>query len=55
LAYGLADIGYVPWVLRAESQLGLEVRRRFPAVAAWLERLEERPAIAAEIEVLAAL
>ena len=53
--YGLADIGYVPWVLRAESQLGLDVRGRYPALGAWLERLEQRPAIAAELDVVAAL
>jgi RNA polymerase-associated protein len=53
--YGLADIGYVPWVLRCESQLGLDVRGTHPHVADWLSRLEERPAIAAEVEVLAAL
>jgi glutathione S-transferase len=52
--YGLADIGYVPWVLRAETRLGLDVRGRHPAIAEWLSRLEERPAIAAEIGVVAA-
>ena len=45
--YGLADCAYVPWLLRAEAGLGLDVRAR-PGLAAWLERLEERPAIAAE-------
>ena len=52
-AYGLADIGYVPWVLRSETRLGLDVRGQHPALAEWLERLERRPAIAAEIELLA--
>jgi glutathione S-transferase len=45
--YGLADCAYVPWLFRAEHGLGLDVRAR-PGLAAWLERLEERPAIAAE-------
>jgi glutathione S-transferase len=53
--YGLADIGYVPWILRAETRLNLDVRGRHPAIAAWLGQLEERPAIAAEMGVLAAL
>jgi glutathione S-transferase len=53
-AYGLADIGYVPWVLRARDRLGLELEA-FPAVADWLERLTARPAIAAESELVAAL
>jgi glutathione S-transferase len=51
--YGLADIGYVPWILRAETQLGLDVRGSHPALAEWLERLEQRPAVAAEVEILA--
>jgi glutathione S-transferase len=54
-AYGLADIGYVPWILRCETTLGLDVRGRHPELAAWLDRLQERPAIAAEIGVVAAL
>lgn len=52
--YTLADIAYVPWVLRAESRYGMDVRRH-DAIARWLARLEERPAIAAEVEVVAAL
>jgi len=53
-AYGLADIGYVPWILRAETSLGVDVRR-FPSLGAWLERLEERPAIQAELALVAAV
>ena len=51
-AYGLADIGYVPWVLRAESRLGLDLTRH-RALMAWVERLAARPAVAAELELLA--
>ena len=51
--YGLADIGYVPWILRARANLGVELEP-FPALAAWLERLCERPAVAAELELAAA-
>jgi len=50
--YTLADIAYVPWILRAETLLGLDVRRR-DALAGWLARLEERPSIAQELELLA--
>ena len=50
--YGLADIGYVPWVLRARDRLDVELEP-FPAVADWLERLCARPAIAAERELVA--
>jgi glutathione S-transferase len=52
--YGLADIAYVPWVLRARDMLGVSLEQ-FPAVAAWLERLVERPSIAMEADVVAAL
>lgn len=51
-AYGLADIAYLPWVLRAETRLGIDLGD-FPALAAWRERLAERPAVAAELELLA--
>jgi glutathione S-transferase len=50
--YGLADIGYVPWVLRAFDRFDLELGA---SLADWLERLLARPAIAAEREVVAAL
>jgi glutathione S-transferase len=52
--YGLADIAYVPWVLRARDMLGVSLDV-FPAVAAWLERLVERPSIAMEADVIATL
>jgi glutathione S-transferase len=51
-AYGLADIGYIPWILRAQTRLGIDLDS-FPLLAAWRERLAERPALAAELEVLA--
>jgi glutathione S-transferase len=52
--YGLADIAYVPWVLRARDMLAVDLGP-YPAVAAWVGRLEARPAIAREVEVVAAL
>ena len=52
--YGLADIAYVPWVLRAPHSLGVPFNP-YPAVAGWVERLLERPAIAAEASIVAAL
>jgi glutathione S-transferase len=51
--YGLADVGYVPWILRAQERLGVDLGP-FPAVVEWLERLSERPAIAAERELAGA-
>jgi len=53
-AYGLADIGYVPWLLRTRSNLGVDLEP-YEALSAWLERLSERPAIAAELELTVAL
>jgi stringent starvation protein A len=52
--YGLADIAYVPWLLRLPKVVGVEIDS-WPAVSDWLERLREREAIAAEIDVVAAL
>jgi RNA polymerase-associated protein len=52
--YGLADIAYVPWVLRARDVLGVSLDR-FPALRSWLDRLEERPAVAREVETVARL
>jgi glutathione S-transferase len=52
--YGLADIALVPWFLRARDMLGVELDG-FPSLEDWLVRLEERPAIAAEAGIVAAL
>jgi glutathione S-transferase len=50
--YGLADAGYVPWILRAIDRFDVELG---PATADWLDRLSARSAIAAEREVVAAM
>jgi glutathione S-transferase len=50
--YGLADAGYVPWILRALERFEVELG---PALADWLERLSARPAVAAERELVGAL
>lgn len=52
--YGLADIAYIPWVLRARDMLRISFDS-FPAIREWVERLERRPAIAREVETVAAL
>jgi glutathione S-transferase len=52
--YGLADIAYVPWILRARDRMGVELGS-FGALAEWVERLSARSAIAAELDVVAAL
>jgi RNA polymerase-associated protein len=53
-AFGLADIAYVPWLIRERALMGVSFDP-FPSIADWLERLAERPSIAAEIDVVAAL
>ena len=50
--FGLADIGYLPWILRGLERFGLELG---PSTAGWLERCSERPGVAAERAVVAAL
>jgi RNA polymerase-associated protein len=52
--FGLADIAYVPWLLRARDMLGVSYDR-FPALRSWLSRVEERPAVAREVDVVARL
>jgi glutathione S-transferase len=52
--YGLADIAYVPWLLRLPKIVDVRIDS-WPAVTDWLDRLRERDAIAAEIDVVAAL
>jgi hypothetical protein len=44
----------VPWILRARDRLDVDLSR-FSALADWLARLEVRPSIAAEIEVVGSL
>lgn len=46
-SYGLADIAYLPWVLRAS------VDGR-PALMSWVDRLAQRPAVAREVDLVAA-
>jgi glutathione S-transferase len=52
--FGLADVAYVPWILRARERMDVSLEP-FPALADWVERLGERPSIAAESELVAAL
>ena len=52
--YGLADIGYLPWILRARTNLGVDLEP-YVSLSAWLERLSKRPAVGAELELTAAI
>jgi len=50
-SFGLADIAYVPWVIRAHELLGVSLAP-FPYVEAWLAQLSLRPSVAAELEIV---
>ena len=50
--FGLADVAYVPWVIRARDVMGVSLDP-FPALRAWIERLSQRPSIEAELAVVA--
>jgi glutathione S-transferase len=52
--YGLADIAYLPWIVRARRSLRVDLAD-YPGLADWLERLAARAAVAAELELVAAL
>ena len=52
--FGLADIAYVPWILRARDRMDVGLST-FASLGDWLSRLEGRPSIAAELDVVAAL
>lgn len=51
-AFGLADVAYLPWVIRARDLMGIALA---PELAAWVERCCERPSVAAEVQVVASL
>jgi len=52
--FGLADAAYLPWILRAETLLGVDLDAH-PALAYWVARTHERPSVSAETALLAAL
>jgi len=52
--YTLGDITYLPWVLRARDVYGVDFGP-YPTLSEWVERLSERPAVAAELDIVAAL
>jgi glutathione S-transferase len=53
-AFGLADVAYVPWVIRARDLLGVSLAP-YAHVDTWLARLAERPSVRDEIAIVAAL
>ena len=53
-ACGLADVGYLPWVLRLRDLMGVSLEP-FRVVRRWLATCEERASVAAEVETVASL
>jgi len=53
-AFGLADVAFLPWLLRTRDLLGIELTR-WQALDDWLARACERPSVAAERALVAAL
>jgi len=53
-AFGLADIAFLPWLIRASEMLGISLAP-WPSLAGWLERACDRPSVAAERELVATL
>ena len=52
--FGIADAAYLPWILRAETMLDVDLDQ-YAALAEWVARTGERPSVAAETALLAAL
>ena len=52
--FGLADVAYLPWILRAETMLGVDLDP-YPDLSDWVARTGERPSVAVESALLAAL
>jgi glutathione S-transferase len=46
------DVAYAPWIVRARDMLGVELPSH---VAEWLDAFAQRPSVARELEVVAAL
>jgi stringent starvation protein A len=49
--YGLADIAYLPWILRARANLGVELGE-YPRLEGWAQEVADRPPVAAEAELV---
>ena len=52
--FGLADVSYLPWLLRLRGLLGVSLEP-YPTLDGWIETCAGRPAVAAEVETVASL
>ena len=53
-SFGLADVSYLPWLLRLRDLMGVSLAP-YSAITAWLDRCCERPSVTAEVETVASL
>jgi glutathione S-transferase len=53
-AFGLADIAYLPWLLRLRDLMGLSLDPH-ASLSRWVDACAARPSVAAEIETVASL
>ena len=53
-AFGLADVAYLPWLLRLRDLMAVPLDR-YPVLVRWLETCCERPSVSAEVETVASL
>jgi stringent starvation protein A len=51
--FGLADAAYLPWILRARANMGVDLADH-AHLETWVERVAERPSVAAEVELAGA-
>ena len=51
--FGLADAAYLPWILRARTNLGVDLAN-YLRLEGWVERTAERPSVAVEVELVGA-
>jgi glutathione S-transferase len=53
-AFGLADVAYLPWLLRLRDMLGVSLEP-YAEIERWVADCSRRPSVAAEIETVASL
>ena len=53
-AFGLADVGYAPWVIRARDLMGVSFEP-YPSLREWLDRLSLRASVGSELAVVGTL
>jgi RNA polymerase-associated protein len=53
-AFGLADLSYLPWLLRLRDLYDVPLDD-YPSIVRWIDACSERPSVQAELETVASL